>query len=54
VFVDDLFALGENAPLITPPLVDEPITGVGNDDLWVSGCSADNDGKCKDTKEKGE
>jgi filamentous hemagglutinin family protein len=54
VFVDDLFALGENAPLITPPLVDEPITGVGNDDLWVRGCSADDDGKCKDTKEQGE
>ncbi len=24
----------KNEPLITPPLIDEPITGVGNDDLW--------------------
>jgi filamentous hemagglutinin family protein len=54
VFIDDLFAIGENAPLITPPLVDEPITGVGNDDLWVSACSDGNDDKCKDTKEGGE
>jgi filamentous hemagglutinin family protein len=52
VFSDQLFSLGDNAPLITPPLVDEPITGVGNDDLWISGCSDNSDDKrCADKKE---
>ena len=26
------------------PMVDEPITGVGNDDLWQAGCSRDSEG----------
>ena len=34
-----LIQLEENQPLISPPLVDEPITGVGNDDLWVAQCT---------------
>jgi filamentous hemagglutinin family protein len=34
-----LVQLEDNQPLITPPLVDEPITGVGNDDLWVAQCT---------------
>jgi hypothetical protein len=33
-----LVQLEDNKPLIAPPLVDEPITGVGNDDLWVPQC----------------
>lgn len=37
-FVAPLIELAGVEPLITPPLVDEPITGVGNDDLWVSTC----------------
>jgi hypothetical protein len=37
--------LGETYPLITPPLVDEPITGVGNDDLWQTECD-DDQGTC--------
>ena len=45
VFSSALIELGDNAPLITPPLVDEPITGVGNDDLWVTLC-ADPDKDC--------
>ncbi|MFA5967795.1 MAG: hypothetical protein WC816_00880 [Sphingomonas sp.] len=28
-----------------PPLIDEPITGVGNEDLWNAGCGANN-GSC--------
>jgi len=38
--------LEENQPLITPPLVDEPITGVGNDDLWQVKCTPDGDKNC--------
>ena len=34
-----LIQLQDNEPLISPPLVDEPITGVGNDDLWVPECT---------------
>jgi filamentous hemagglutinin family protein len=34
-----LVQLEDNQPLIAPPLVDEPITGVGNDDLWVPQCA---------------
>ena len=30
----------ETQPLITPPMVDEPITGVGNDDLWQVKCDS--------------
>jgi filamentous hemagglutinin family protein len=26
------------------PMVDEPVTGVGNDDLWQAGCSRDSEG----------
>ena len=37
-FVAPLIELAAIEPLITPPLVDEPITGVGNDDLWVPTC----------------
>lgn len=29
-----------------PPLIDEPVTGAGNEDLWESGCSADGEDKC--------
>ncbi|WP_126177071.1 beta strand repeat-containing protein [Tsuneonella rigui] len=36
----------ETRPLITPPLVDEPITGVGNDDLWQVKCTPDGDKNC--------
>ena len=42
VLLGELFQMGDNNPLITPPLVDEPITGVGNDDLWFSTCASDN------------
>lgn len=31
-----------NTPLLnSPPLIDEPVTGVGNDDLWQKDCPAD-------------
>ena len=33
-----------NTPLLnSPPLIDEPVTGVGNDDLWQKDCPADKD-----------
>ncbi len=34
-----LVQVQDNQPLITPPMVDEPITGVGNDDLWQVKCT---------------
>lgn len=41
LFVAPLIELTGSDPLIAPPLVDEPITGVGNDDLWQSPCTED-------------
>jgi hypothetical protein len=49
VFTDQLVQLVQTQPLITPPLVDEPITGVGNDDLWQPGC-AQGDSSCAPDK----
>ena len=34
-----LVQVQDNQPLTTPPMVDEPITGVGNDDLWQVKCT---------------
>jgi hypothetical protein len=39
-----LVQLEDNQPLISPPLVDEPITGVGNDDLWLLQCDPKKEG----------
>ncbi len=33
-----LIEVVENDPFDSPPLIDEPITGIGNDDLWQSSC----------------
>lgn len=33
-----LIEVDENDSFDSPPLIDEPITGVGNDDLWQSSC----------------
>ena len=47
LFIAPLIELAGTEPLITPPLVDEPITGVGNDDLWEPRCdNADETGIC--------
>jgi hypothetical protein len=46
-----LIQLQDNQPLISPPLVDEPITGVGNDDLWVPECP---DGRQEGCPQQGE
>jgi hypothetical protein len=47
LFVAPLIELAGTEPLITPPLVDEPITGVGNDDLWEPRCEPGEDnGPC--------
>lgn len=37
---------GETPLLDSPPLIDEPVTGVGNDDLWEKRCPLDKE--CKD------
>ncbi|MGZ3266899.1 MAG: beta strand repeat-containing protein [Croceibacterium sp.] len=39
-----LVGIEDNQPLISPPLVDEPITGVGNDDLWLLQCDPKQEG----------
>lgn len=39
----ELIQLDDTEPLISPPLVDEPITGVGNDDLWKAPCDTQDD-----------
>jgi len=44
LFVAPLIELADTEPLITPPLVDEPITGVGNDDLWEPRCEPGEEG----------
>jgi len=50
LFVAPLIQLADTEPLITPPLVDEPITGVGNDDLWQPPCD-DPDEDCDEGDE---
>ena len=52
-YTGNLVTLSETEPLITPPLVDEPITGVGNDDLWQVHCDAE-EGKAGCPTGKGE
>lgn len=44
LFAAPLIELAGTEPLITPPLVDEPITGVGNDDLWEPRCEPGEEG----------
>ena len=46
VSASQLVQVENNDPLFTPPLVDEPITGVGNDDLWQVKCTPDGDKNC--------
>jgi hypothetical protein len=43
LFVAPVIELADNDPLVAPPLVDEPITGVGNDDLWEPRCAEDDE-----------
>lgn len=52
-YIGNLVILSDTEPLITPPLVDEPITGVGNDDLWQVHCDAE-EGKAGCPTGKGE
>jgi hypothetical protein len=50
LFAAPLIELAGTEPLIAPPLVDEPITGVGNDDLWQPPCDDDtSDGDCPES-----
>ncbi|WP_339826455.1 hypothetical protein [uncultured Parasphingorhabdus sp.] len=45
----NLIEIKEIEDLADDPLIDEPVTGAGNDDLWVNGfdCELDNSGKCQ-------
>jgi hypothetical protein len=36
------------------PLIDEPVTGSGNDDLWTPSCDSAPDGTCTGPSEKGD
>jgi hypothetical protein len=36
----------ENQPDALLPLVDEPVTGVGNDDLWEDDCRPNDSAGC--------
>ncbi|MEH6702827.1 beta strand repeat-containing protein, partial [Parasphingorhabdus sp.] len=47
-FATNLIEIKKNDDVADDPLINEPVTGAGNDDLWVSGldCELDNDGKC--------
>lgn len=38
-----IVSFGEFPSFNSPPLIDEPVTGVGNDDLWQQQCGADTD-----------
>lgn len=54
-FASNTIEIKENQELAEDPLIDEPVTGAGNDDLWVGGtdCERDDGGKCKiDEEEK--
>jgi hypothetical protein len=46
VLLPGLITLKDLAPLLTEPLVDDPVTGSGNDDLWSADedCEANPDG----------
>jgi hypothetical protein len=51
LFAAPLIELAGTEPLVAPPLVDEPITGVGNDDLWEPRCGPEDDsdgGACRE------
>ncbi len=47
-FATNLIELKETGDMADDPLIDEPVTGAGNDDLWVNGldCELDDNGKC--------
>jgi len=48
-FARNLVEIKQNEELAEEPLVDEPVTGAGNDDLWVSGsdCERGDTGECR-------
>ncbi|MEH6757463.1 MAG: hypothetical protein V7676_08130 [Parasphingorhabdus sp.] len=51
-FETNLIELKETEEFIDDPLIDEPVTGAGNDDLWVS--EEDTSGEDTDTCESGD
>tara|TARA_R100001244_G_scaffold39766_7_gene35893 strand:+ start:7505 stop:17986 length:10482 start_codon:yes stop_codon:yes gene_type:complete len=55
-FASNPIEIKENEQLAEDPLIDEPVTGAGNDDLWTSGsdCERDNAGNCQPDDEEEE
>ena len=43
-FETNLIELRETEEYIDDPLIDEPVTGAGNDDLWVDDTECDSEG----------
>ena len=41
-----LISLAEFERFGYEPLIDEPVTGAGNDDLWTQDCEPDESGSC--------
>ena len=53
LFVAPIIELADSDPLVEPPLVDEPITGIGNDDLWEPPCpDTGEDGTCREADDQ--
>ncbi|WP_417591830.1 beta strand repeat-containing protein [Parasphingorhabdus sp.] len=52
----NLIEIKENEDLINDPLIDEPVTGAGNDDLWVRefDCELNNSGQCQTDEDEDE
>ncbi|WP_417622618.1 hypothetical protein [Parasphingorhabdus sp.] len=50
-FETNLITIKKNVDSVDNPMIDEPVTGAGNDDLWVSGvnCERDDSQKCMST-----
>ena len=47
-FETNLIELKEAEEFIDDPLIDEPVTGAGNDDLWLdSDCEGSSSGNCQ-------
>jgi hypothetical protein len=42
----DTTEIGEVSRFGYDPLIDEPVTGSGNDDLWTPDCEPDKQGRC--------
>ncbi|MEH6788989.1 hypothetical protein, partial [Parasphingorhabdus sp.] len=55
-FASNLIELKRSPDPSEDPLIDEPVTGAGNDDLWVdqSECESGDSGECQGNEEEKE